>query len=259
MSDTPSAAGRPAPSASQAGAAEAPSPGPARELISAIHELTRIVVGEKPLDEVFAQVVQLARREIPGADEVSVTMVDGSGATTPAATGELACTLDEQQYSTGQGPCLQAATTGETLHIPDMQAEQRWPEYTPFAARNGGLSSLSVPLPVQDTTVGALNIYARVVDAFDEHSRELAEHFAGYAAVTVRNASLYTATTNLAEQMQAAMESRAVIEQAKGIIMGERRCSPDEAFRLLSKVSQDANRKLRDVATAFVAQAYQSS
>ena len=65
------------------------------------------------------------------------------------------------------------------------------------------------------------------------------------------NAHLYDSTANLAHHMQAAMESRAVIEQAKGIVMGERRCSAEEAFAILVKVSEDTNRKLRDVAATW--------
>jgi AmiR/NasT family two-component response regulator len=84
----------------------------------------------------------------------------------------------------------------------------------------------------------------------------LAQTFAGYAAVALANAHLYDTQASLAQHMQAAMENRAVIEQAKGIIMGDRRCSPDEAFQILAKLSQDTNRKLRDVATALVANAY---
>jgi AmiR/NasT family two-component response regulator len=84
----------------------------------------------------------------------------------------------------------------------------------------------------------------------------VAQTFAGYAAVALANAHLYDAQATLAQHMQAAMENRAVIEQAKGIIMGDRRCSPDEAFQILTKLSQDTNRKLRDVATALVANAH---
>ena len=80
----------------------------------------------------------------------------------------------------------------------------------------------------------------------------MARAFGGYATVALSNANLYDATAALARQMQAAMASRAVIEQAKGIVMGDRRCSADEAFALLSKLSQDTNRAVRDVAAVIV-------
>jgi len=83
----------------------------------------------------------------------------------------------------------------------------------------------------------------------------LAQTFAGYAAVALANAHLYDVTATLAQHLQAAMENRAVIEQAKGIVMAERHCTADEAFAILSKLSQDSNRKVRDVAAALVANA----
>jgi AmiR/NasT family two-component response regulator len=109
---------------------------------------------------------------------------------------------------------------------------------------------------VHEAVTGALNVYATKPDAFDDDAIMIAQTFAGYAAVALANAHLYDTQATLAQHMQAAMEHRAVIEQAKGIIMAERRCTPDEAFQILTKLSQDTNRKLRDVATALVANAY---
>ncbi|MBB5111303.1 AmiR/NasT family two-component response regulator [Micromonospora echinospora] len=114
---------------------------------------------------------------------------------------------------------------------------------------------MSIALPIQEAVTGALNLYGSSAHAFDQSSIDLAEEFAAYAAVALANAHLYESTSTLAQQMREAMRSRAVIEQAKGIIMGQRRCSADEAFTLLAKLSQDTNRKLRDVAEALVARA----
>ena len=99
----------------------------------------------------------------------------------------------------------------------------------------------------------ALNIYGRRPAAFDDDAVMLAQTFAGYAAVALANAYAYHNTADLARHLQAAMDSRAVIEQAKGIIMAEQRCGPDEAFAFLTAVSQNTNRKVRDVAAALVA------
>ena len=118
---------------------------------------------------------------------------------------------------------------------------------------------MSIGLPVQEAVVGALNVYARTPHAFDGDSVSLLETFAAYAAVALANAELYDSTATLARQMQEAMANRAVIEQAKGIVMAERRCSPAEAFAVLAKVSQDSNRKVRDVAQALVDRAARTS
>jgi GAF domain-containing protein len=136
-----------------------------------------------------------------------------------------------------------------------MSSENRWPDWTPRALEAGVNSTLSIGLPIDQQVSGALNIYATEPEAFDDEAVGVAQTFARYAAVALANAHLYDATTTLAEHMRIAMESRAVIEQAKGIIMGDRRCTADEAFRILAKLSQETNRKLRDVAGAIVAQA----
>jgi transcriptional regulator with GAF, ATPase, and Fis domain len=222
---------------------------------AAFAELGRIKLGETDLDAVLARVAHLAKQTVPAADEVSVTLVRGNGAHTAAFTGRLAVDLDEWQYEHGHGPCLDASAAKATISVHDMKDEARWPDWASAALSAGAHSSLAVGLSIEERVAGALNVYAAKPDAFDDNAVVLAQTFAGYAAVALANAHSYDSMATLAEHMQAAMESRAVIEQAKGIIMGERRCTADQAFALLSKISQDANRKLRDVAAALVARA----
>jgi GAF domain-containing protein len=225
------------------------------EPADAFGRLGRIKLGETDLKGVLDEVAHLAKRTIPGADEVSVTLVSGKDARTAACTGEPALTLDEWQYGKGYGPCIDASATPATLSLPDMATEQRWADWAAQAMESGVHSSLSIGLPIHDQVTGALNVYATKPEAFDSDAIVLGQTFAGYAAVALANAHLYDAQANLAQQMQAAMQSRAVIEQAKGIVMGSRHCTPDEAFAILTRISQDTNRKLRDVAAALVASA----
>jgi len=184
---------------------------------------------------------------------VSITLVRERRPGTPAATSDLARNLDEAQYERLSGPCLRAATEQDTVTVVDTGVEARWPEWAAVASAAGICSSLSVGLPIREAVQGALNVYSRSSGAFPDHVVSLAQAFAGYAAVALANADLYDTTATLADQLRQAMEHRAVIEQAKGIIMSERRCSPEEAFAVLTKASQDSNRKLRDVASALVA------
>jgi transcriptional regulator with GAF, ATPase, and Fis domain len=219
----------------------------------ALAALAKVILGKESLDAILYRVAQLAKMTIPGIAEVSVTLVAGDHANTAAFTGELAQQLDERQYEQGYGPCLDAAQAGATVLIEDMVAESRWPRFTPLAADLGVRSSLSVGLPVQQEVIGALNLYAMRTQTFDPAAANSARTFAGYAAVALANASIYTSTAELAAQMQAAMESRATIEQAKGIIMAQLRCDAQAAFDVLTKRSQHANRKLRDIAAEIVA------
>jgi GAF domain-containing protein len=225
--------------------------------LEAFAELGRIKLSDTDLTGVLTKVAELAKVTVSGAHEVSVTLVRGSGAHTAAYTGDLALTLDEWQYREGGGPCLDAAATAGTVSVPDLTVDNRWPVYLRRAMEAGVRSSLSVGLPVHEMVTGALNIYAIKPDAFDEDSVLVAQTFSGYAAVALANAHLYDTTATLALQMSAAMEHRAVIEQAKGVLIAGRHCTPQEAFTILAKLSQDSNRKLRDVAAALIAGAQQ--
>ena len=111
---------------------------------------------------------------------------------------------------------------------------------------------LTWQIPFQEAVLGALNIYATQPGAFDQDAIELARTFAGYAAVAIANAHLYHATAALAEDMRRAMETRAVIEQAKGILVAQLHCNPEQAFELLTRLSQTTHRKLRDCAADLV-------
>ena len=222
-------------------------------------ELGRIVLADTSLEQVLERVATLARSVVPGVMEASVTLVVGDRPGTPAFTGPLALDLDEGQYESGFGPCLDAARGGEVMVVEDMASETRWPDYCPKALALGVRSALSVPLPVQEHVVGALNLYGDAPNAYASEAVELAVVFASYAAVAVANAHLYAETADLAEGMRQAMASRAMIEQAKGILMAQHRCSADEAFSLLTTMSQRMNRKLRDVAAGLVSRAQRAA
>ena len=220
-------------------------------------KLATIVLAEETLDSVLSKIVELTKQVVTAADEVSLTLVRRGRAETAAYTGVLAMQADERQYGLDSGPCLDAGRGGEVLHIRDMRTEDRWPEYTPQAARSGILSSLSVPLPFQEDLIGALNIYSRSDDAFDDNAMRAGQTVAAYAAIAVANADSFASTAEMAENLRVAMASRATIEQAKGVLMARGGITPDKAFEMLVRASQRENRKLRDVASDLVGRVQQ--
>jgi GAF domain-containing protein len=220
----------------------------------ALLELAAIVYDGETLESVLDRVTHVAKRTVPGAEEVSVTLIRDDEPFTAAYTGPLALAADELQYERGYGPCVDAARAGVVLRIPDMRTETRWPDYAAAVAGKGVLSSLSVPLPVQEQYIGALNIYSTEPGSFPDRDIAVAQTIASYAAVAVHNATTFSKTSELARQLAEAMASRAVIEQAKGIVMHEQRCDADDAFGVLLRVSQRANIKLRDIAAQIVEQ-----
>ncbi len=220
----------------------------------AIAELAGMLLKDMSLDDVASRVVKLAAKTV-GADDVSITLLEGDSPVTSAATGQAARSLDLRQYALGSGPCVDAARDGDLMLIVDGNTEQRWPEYMSDALAAGVLSSLSVPLAVSDVSFGSLNCYSQRLAAFDEFAISLASMFAAFSAVTLTNASDMERSVASARQMQEAMASRAVIEQAKGIVMLQNHCTSEVAFGLMSKTSQDTNVKIRDVAAQIVTQA----
>jgi GAF domain-containing protein len=209
-------------------------------------------LSESEVQAVLGRVAELARQTLPGVGAASVTLVESDRAFTVAFAGQVALDLDETQYQDGFGPCLEVAQSSGTVTVRDMAAEARWPAFARRALAVGVHSSLSVALPLQEAVLGALNIYATQPAIFDQDAIETARTFAGYAAVAIANARLYQSTAKLAEDMRRAMETRAVIEQAKGIIVAQRHCTPEQAFGLLTRLSQTTHRKLRDCAADLV-------
>jgi GAF domain-containing protein len=221
----------------------------------AFDELGRVRFTETDFTTVLAKVADLAKRTVPGADDVSITLVGAGGAHTAVFTGHRAVTVDEWQYQQGHGPCLAAAAANITVSVADMAGDGRWPDWADRAIEAGVHSSLSIGLPLHESVSGAFNLYATKPHAFDEDAVILAETFAGYGAVAMANAHLYDSGATLADFTQAALDGRAVVEQAKGIIMAERRCSAEESFAVLAYVAEDTDRTLPDVAAALVASA----
>ena len=224
------------------------------ESLGALHaELAGVVIVGRELPDVLTEIVQISRRAIPGAEATSITLIREERAFTAAYDGQVAMDADELQYQRGYGPCLDAGRSGEVLLVSDMRSEERWPDYAQRALGLGVGSSLSIPLPFQGATIGALNNYALRPGAFGEADIRLAEEVAGFVAIAVANAEASARATDDVLNMRRAMDSRAVIEQAKGILMERYKVTSDQAFTLLTHASQRANVKLRDVAEELAA------
>jgi hypothetical protein len=220
---------------------------------SAFDELGRISFAEHSLESVLHRVTELAAQVLPGEPVTSVTILQGGKAATVASSGALAVDLDEVQYRLGEGPCLAAASRGRTAELADTSAPPvEWAPFAAIAANRGCGSVLSFPLPVQELVSGALNVYGRKASGGGGRTTELVSRFAAYAVVPVSNMYLYETAVERAEHLQAALDSRAVIDQAKGILMERLKLTADQAFQVLARVSMETNTKVREIAQRFV-------
>jgi len=218
----------------------------------ALERLGQIRLTDHSMRSLLGEVAALLKQSLPSGPEASVTLLTGDRPTTAVSTGEPALSLDEVQYGAGDGPCLQAAREGVVVQIVDNRTDDRWPDYVPAAVERGCLSSLSLPLPLHEAVSGGVNLYAREADAFDAASRDFAQRFTTYAAVVAGNMLVYESALDRARNLEAAIASRAVIDQAKGILMERFKLTPDQAFQALSRVSMETNTKVREVAARFV-------
>jgi GAF domain-containing protein len=219
------------------------------DTLGALHrDLATVVLVGRELSDVLTEVVVIARRALPGAEASSITLIRDDKGFTAAYDGQIAMDADELQYERGYGPCLDAGRAGEIFVVTDMRAEERWPDYARHAAERGVGSSLSVPLPFQGATIGALNNYSGRQHAFGEADVAMGQEVAAFVAIAVGNAESAARATTDVTNMRRAMLSRSVIEQAKGILMERYKITAEQAFTLLTHASQRHNVKLREVA-----------
>ena len=218
----------------------------------ALEQLGSLTLREHSMETLLQRVVELTKLVMPSETEASILLMEGAKPTTAVSTGKLALDCDEVQFGRGHGPCMHAATSGELTEVPDTRTETRWRDYMDGAVEHGALSSLSVPLPIAEGLSGALNIYAREANAFDDEARSAAQSFVPYAGVAVANMQAYQNARDMADNLQMALESRAVIDQAKGILMERFKLTADMAFQVLARHSMQRNTKLRVVAEELV-------
>jgi GAF domain-containing protein len=167
---------------------------------------------------------------------------------TPASSDDRATQADRLQYELEEGPCLDAIWEHETFQIDDMTAEERHPRWARGVAEETGVrSSLSLQLftDAEQNSLGALSLYSPRPAAFDAETRGEGLAFAAQAAVALRSAQTE-------QHLRTAMTTRSLIGMGQGILMERLRITPDQAFGVLSRLSQERNEKLREVARRLV-------
>ncbi|QXC62201.1 GAF and ANTAR domain-containing protein [Aquihabitans sp. G128] len=221
---------------------------------AALIELSKIIVSERPLRETLSHVSEVITAALPAAF-AGMTLIDERGQpVTTAYTDEDSPEIDAAQYRTDAGPCLDAWRLAHAVRIADTAADGPYEAFCAAAVAHGIRSTLSVPLCALDEPLGALNLYSHEVDAFSDDDVELALQLVEVAAVVLVNARAFWGERELNLQLNDALSSRAVIEQAKGILMARNATlDADAAFDVLRSASQRENVKLRDIAERIVA------
>jgi len=221
--------------------------------------LTRALLDASTVGAVLRQIVAAATVIVPGADIVSVTLRTADGAlSTPILTDNAASELDQVQYRTGEGPCVEAAYPDGPAYAAsdDLTTEQRWPRFTEVAVRHGVGAVLSTDVLPTGRAVplaGALNIYCRRAHGLTDNDRHATLLLATHASLALAHGHATELGSLQQARLRRAIDSRDVIGQAKGILMARQGLTADEAFDLLRRVSQDLNVKLVDLAGTIAA------
>jgi GAF domain-containing protein len=222
------------------------------DVAEALGELGHLLVAEESVDTTLQRVAELARRTIPGCDAAGVTLVNGRGYETVAWTDGRTIAVDQGQYERDHGPCLESIRTGRIVRVGVEAAAERWPDFAADARAHDIRSFLAGPLTLNGKGIGAINLYSRSADGFGGLDDALIGVFAAQATVALANAKVYREAVQLSQQLEIAIASRAVIEQAKGVLMARHGIDADTAFDRLRDSSQRRNQKLRDVAAEVV-------
>jgi GAF domain-containing protein len=217
-----------------------------------VTELQNVLLGTESIEKFVQELVVQAARLIADSLSCAITLNRTGRMSTVACSDELATRVNELQYRLGEGPCLAALREGCPVRVDDTAADDRWPRFGAQAAASGVLSALSLPLTAQDETIGALNLYARAREAFGDAETRRAERFAENAAGALALGLRLVSYAALTDQLRESLASRAVIDQAVGVIMAQERCGQDKAFSVLRTASQNRNLKLRQVAQEMV-------
>ena len=243
----PTAPGPDLPGATAVGAAV-----PGWSAVGAVPELAGLLLSTRSVEGFLDDLAAAAAASSPVPMSCGITLAQQRRPTTVASSDALARSVDEGQYGTGQGPCLQALHDGQVVEVADFAAERRWGTYPAYALAFGVRSSLSVPLVADDLAVGALNLYAGATGVFDDAERARVQALAAQCSAVLSVVLRQARQVELTEQLRDALASRSIIDQAVGIIMGQQRCAATQAFAVLRTASQHRNRKLRDIAADVI-------
>lgn len=226
---------------------------PAGEVAREVNSLADLRLDDESLDSLLGHIGRLGVQTLKGWDAAAASLVERNKVATYGATDERINPIDQFQYETARGPCVDALLEGETQYLDGETVGPRWRQFSEVAATAGIYSVISFPLRLDGQIMGALNFYSAERDSLRPGQREEGLLFASQAAVSLANAQALIKSGSEVRQLQEALETRTMIGQATGLLMAHEGLTSDEAFQKLVKVSQNANLKLRDIAQRYVA------
>jgi GAF domain-containing protein len=224
------------------------------DLASALAQMSQVLLAAQTAATAVDLVGELAVAAIPGTIGAGVTIVDGRGKRSRAATNMLVEDADSMQYQLDDGPCLTAWRAQVPVRIDDMESESRWPHWTAWVASLGVRSMVSVPMVAAGTVIGAIKVYSDQVDVYDDDSERVLGLFADQAAVLLANTQTMTEARQLTAQMTDALDRRDVISQATGVMLAHGAADSEAGLVRLLGVANSAQVTLFNASVGILRQ-----
>ena len=220
---------------------------PNSDYLQEIADRARTMHAQRPsVDDTLSTITRAAVDTVPGASHAGITFVTGKRRLeSRAPTSPVPQKLDALQEELGEGPCLDAVFEQDTINVPDLAADPRWPRFSAAAVELGVGSMLSFQLYTDNDNLGALNLYGMTTQAFGHDSHDLGLTLATHAAIAL-------STARQQSQWASALASRDLIGQAKGMLMERYDIDSVAAFELIRQLSQERNTKVIDLARSIV-------
>jgi transcriptional regulator with GAF, ATPase, and Fis domain len=213
---------------------------------STVTGLAGALVGGAGIAEVFTKLTSASLALAPGADCAKISVIDnGQLRSIAATTSQLTSSLDRAQQAAGRGPCLEAISAHKAIRCDDLRTDTRWPRFASSATTAGVHSVLSSPIDIPGDTGATLTLFGFRAEAFGSDSEAIGAMLANHAAIALINEEQQ-------RQFEAALATRDVIGQAKGMIMERFGVDARRAFAMLTAISQETNTPVRDLAARFV-------
>ncbi|MBT2588564.1 GAF and ANTAR domain-containing protein [Arthrobacter sp. ISL-95] len=224
------------------------------EHILSLHELVTGTADIKGILQGVTGFASAAMSQAAGATiDCALTLRRRKRTATIAGSSEKAERLDRIEQSLEQGPCVDAINLGRPVLLADVATDTCWPDYSRVLAAEGVRSALGVPMDLGETSEAVLDFFAPATGLFTENVITEAAAFAEVAGSTLRLAIRIETADQLNADLKTAMASRTLIDLARGVIMAQNRCSPEEAFKMLGQASSHRNQKLHTVAADIIA------
>jgi GAF domain-containing protein len=226
-----------------------PDPMGAQQLAETFAEISGVLLAEPDVQRTLDRMCALLVETVEGCNHAVVTVVRNQHLDSPAASDDVGPAVDAIQFEVGDGPCVEAIREHQTVVTDDLVTEKRWPRFSRRAVEATGVRSmLAFRLFVAGDTLGSLNLYSKQPGAFTEESLAVGTIFAAHASTALRAART---KENLA-RLREVVETRELIAQARGILMGRRGVSSEAAMELLCRGAERLRIELRELARRVV-------